>query len=59
MIVVKLTDLYFLVMMKYLKKVGLDVTVAANGIQCLSEFFSHSYDYFSLILVGIQFIVRV
>ncbi|CAG8537246.1 9659_t:CDS:10 [Paraglomus occultum] len=38
------------VMIKYLKKVGLDVTVAANGIQCLSEFFSHSHDYFSLIL---------
>jgi len=38
------------VLTRYLNKVGLDVTVANNGVQCLDEFYSHPHDYFALIL---------
>ncbi|CAG8437642.1 10517_t:CDS:10 [Ambispora gerdemannii] len=38
------------VIIRYLTKVGLEVTVANNGVQCLETFYSHPPDYFSLIL---------
>lgn len=37
-------------MTRYLIKVGLEVSVAVNGEECLDLFFSHPYGYFSLIL---------
>ncbi|CAG8517827.1 5440_t:CDS:10, partial [Ambispora leptoticha] len=38
------------VIIRYLNKVGLDVSVANNGEKCLEIFFAHPPDYFALIL---------
>jgi PAS domain S-box-containing protein len=40
------------VLMKYLKKVGVTVEVAADGVECIEKVLSQPQDYFSLILVS-------
>ena len=40
------------VMMKYLSKVGLDVELALDGVECTDKVFSHPHSYYSLILVS-------
>jgi PleD family two-component response regulator len=40
------------VLRKYLRKVGVDVDVAADGVECTDMVFSHDYGYWSLILVS-------
>jgi signal transduction histidine kinase/CheY-like chemotaxis protein len=39
------------VLVKYLKKVGIVAEIAADGVECTEAVFSHSPDYYSLILV--------
>ncbi|TDZ34704.1 Peroxide stress-activated histidine kinase mak1 [Colletotrichum spinosum] len=42
------------VLKKYLKKVGVDVEVAADGAECTDMVFSRSHDYYSLILCDLH-----
>ncbi len=39
------------VLQKYLKKVGVEVDVAADGVECTDQIFSKPHSYYSLILV--------
>jgi len=39
------------VLQKYLKKVGVDVDVAMDGVECTDKVFSHPQGYYALILV--------
>ncbi|KAL1917948.1 uncharacterized protein VTP21DRAFT_3782 [Calcarisporiella thermophila] len=38
------------VITRYLNRIGLDVTLAQDGVECLAQFHSHPVGYFSLIL---------
>jgi PAS domain S-box-containing protein len=40
------------VLQKYLKKVGVEVEVAMDGVECTEKVFSQPHDYYSLILVS-------
>ncbi|MDA4132165.1 MAG: ATP-binding protein, partial [Thaumarchaeota archaeon] len=42
------------VLRKYLRKVGVDVDVAADGVECTDRVFEHPHDFYSLILVSIS-----
>ncbi|WYZ37458.1 hypothetical protein EsH8_II_000964 [Colletotrichum jinshuiense] len=42
------------VLKKYLKKVGVEVEVAADGAECTDMVFGHSHDYYSLILCDLH-----
>lgn len=46
------------VLQKYLKKVGVDVELAADGVECTDVVFSRPHDYFSLILVSLSLHTR-
>jgi len=43
------------VLERYLKKVGVEVSIAADGVECTDKVFSHPYGYWSLILVSLRF----
>lgn len=40
------------VLQKYLKKVGVEVEIAMDGVECTEKVFAHSHEYYSLILVS-------
>ncbi|KAK1782868.1 putative histidine kinase [Copromyces sp. CBS 386.78] len=42
------------VLQKYLKKVGVDVELVADGVECTDVVFSRPHDYFSLILCDLH-----
>ncbi|TDZ35761.1 Peroxide stress-activated histidine kinase mak1 [Colletotrichum trifolii] len=42
------------VLQKYLKKMGVDVGVAADGAECTDMVFAHSHEYYSLILCDLH-----
>ncbi len=44
------------VLVRYLKKVGIDAEIAADGVECTEKVFSHQPNYYSLILVSPRFL---
>ncbi|KAI9807735.1 MAG: hypothetical protein M1826_004467 [Phylliscum demangeonii] len=42
------------VMGMFLKKVGVSVDIAIDGVQCIEKVFGHDHDYYSLILCDLQ-----
>ncbi|MBE3050427.1 PAS domain-containing protein [Candidatus Bathyarchaeota archaeon] len=45
------------VLMKYLTKVGVGVDIAVDGVACTDMVFSKPYGYYSLILVGLSYVM--
>jgi signal transduction histidine kinase len=42
------------VLKKYLEKIGVDVDVAVDGVECIDKVLSRSHEHYSLILVSLQ-----
>lgn len=42
------------VLLKYLSKVGIDVELALDGVECTEKVFSQPHSFYSLILVSLE-----